>query len=141
MLHFRRGTERQAKTGAKKGCASAARAAAADAPLWSIKVVTAADKQFAHPEAVVEMGLETCLEPCPLRTVLDCLRLVLERATSTAARREQQGKPQALVSVGEQRGVGGKVDRFRGWARCGGECCGSGGPPAGRGPSSIGTVA
>ena len=43
-------------------------------------VVTAGELHFAHPKAVVDMCLEACLEACPLRIILDCLRLLLELA-------------------------------------------------------------
>ena len=46
-----------------------------------LRRVSGGAKQFALPSAVAEMGLECCLEPCPLSLVLDCLRLVLERAS------------------------------------------------------------
>ena len=42
--------------------------------------VTADDKHFAHADAVAEMGLESCLAVCPMPVVLDCIRVVLERA-------------------------------------------------------------
>ena len=36
---------------------------------------------FAHAAAVADLCLQSCLAPCPVGTVLDCIRLALERAS------------------------------------------------------------
>ena len=37
---------------------------------------------FVHAAAVAELCLHSCLAPCPVGTVIDCIRLALERASS-----------------------------------------------------------
>ena len=46
-----------------------------------LRAVTASDKHFADAHAVTDMCLESCLHVCPVSIVLDCIRVVLERAT------------------------------------------------------------
>ena len=52
-----------------------------------LKQVSNDELHFAHPEAVAEMCLETCLEVCPVRTVLDCIQLLLSIISSASEAR------------------------------------------------------
>ena len=46
-----------------------------------LKAVTAGEMHFAHAEAVADMCLASCLDACPVGTVLNCIRVALDRAT------------------------------------------------------------
>ena len=50
-----------------------------------LKTVTAGEMHFAHADAVVDMCLQHCLEACPVATVLDCIRVALDRAARGGA--------------------------------------------------------
>ena len=50
-----------------------------------LKTVTAGEMHCAHAVAVVDMCLQHCLEACPVSTVLDCIRVALDRAARGGA--------------------------------------------------------
>ena len=58
-----------------------------------LKAVTGGEKHFAHPDAVIDMGLLSCLEPCPVDILLDCIRVALDRLARAA--RGEAGRAEA----------------------------------------------
>ena len=97
--------------------------------------VTAGDKHFAHADAVAEMGLESCVAVCPMTIVLDCIRVVLERAARPnggsggggqggGAAAEDGGGDDEGAAARRRGGKPSKQEARRGGGRCGSEGCG-----------------
>jgi hypothetical protein len=69
-------------------------------PNSMLVAVTAGEMHFAHPDTVVEMCLQSCLDACPLGVTLDCIRVALERAGKAD---ERAGKAEERASGGGSR--------------------------------------